>query len=577
MTTATTPAQIAAHPPARTYRIASLARSLRAQARLISALVLLAFVLCHLISHMALIVSVPLADRVLGTLMAFWWTHLGGVVLATALAVHLLNALWSIYIRRYLRMPRWEMAQLALGLIIPPLLMLHVIGTRVSDQYLGTSNSYELVLLKLWVLSSASAWLQMIAVLVLWLHACIGLHFWLRTKQFYPEWLPLLGALALLIPALSLAGFVAGGAQVMREAAQSGFANTVLTNAHVTPESSARTGNIGTIAFAAYAALVALPFTGRGIRTLIFRYRRPPRITHSSGRTLSVRPGATVLETLRAYGIPHASVCGGRGRCSTCRIRVVSGLDTLHEPDAIEATALARIAAPEGMRLACQIRPTADLAIMPALAADARASDGLVRGGMEGSERRVTVVFIDLRGSTTLGEAKMPYDVLFILNQFFNEMNRAVTGSGGHYSNFTGDGLMALYGLDALDARLGAAQALRGARDMLARLAQLNAQLGAELPSPLRIGIGIHHGDAIVGAMGPPGSQIVTAIGDTVNTTARLEGLTKDHNCSLILSRQGAEAAGIDPGAAPLHHAAVKGRAETVEFYALDEVPGAAS
>jgi adenylate cyclase len=569
-------AEIAASRPARTYRIASLARTLRAQARLISALVLLAFVLCHLVSHMALIVSLPVADAALGFLMAFWWTHLGGVVLATALAVHLLNALWSIYIRRYLRMPRWEMAQLALGLTIPPLLMAHVIGTRVSDQYLGTSNSYDTVLLKQWVLSSTSAYLQMAAVVVLWLHACIGLHFWLRTKRFYPAWRPLLSALALLIPALSIAGFIAGGAQVMREAAQPGFADTVLKNSRVTPEASVQSASIGSIAFAAYAVLVALPFTGRGIRALVYRARRPPRLSHSGGRIMSIRPGATVLETLRAHGIPHASVCGGRGRCSTCRIRVVSGLDTLHAPDTIEAAALARIAAPDGMRLACQIRPTADLAIMPALAADARASDGLVRGGMEGSEHRVTVVFVDLRGSTTLGEAKMPYDVLFILNQFFNEMNRALTASGGHYSNFTGDGLMALYGLDT-EPKLGAIQALRGARDMLVRLAQLNAQLGAELPSPLRIGIGIHHGDAIVGAMGPPGSQIVTAIGDTVNTTARLEGLTKDHNCSLVLSRQAAEAAGINPGAAPLYQAAVKGRAETVEFYALDDVPDTAS
>ena len=84
---------------------------------------------------------------------------------------------------------------------------------------------------------------------------------------------------------------------------------------------------------------------------------------------------------------------------------------------------------------------------MPLLSADAGAADGLVRGGMEGSERLVTVVFIDLRGSTTLGEARLPYDVLFILNQFFNEMNRALEATGGHYSNFTGDGLMAIYGL----------------------------------------------------------------------------------------------------------------------------------
>jgi adenylate cyclase len=211
--------------------------------------------------------------------------------------------------------------------------------------------------------------------------------------------------------------------------------------------------------------------------------------------------------------------------------------------------------------------------VAPLLAADASAADGLVRGGMEGSEREVTVVFIDLRGSTTLGEAKLPYDVLFVLNQFFTEMTRALVATGGHYSNFTGDGLMALYGLDAPEPALGAAQALRGAREMLARLDRLNAQLRTDLKEPLRIGIGIHIGEAIVGALGPPRSQIVTAIGDTVNTTARLESLTKDYDCTLILSRQAAQAAGLDLAEHTLRQAPVKGRTETVEFYALKSVP----
>ena len=242
---------------------------------------------------------------------------------------------------------------------------------------------------------------------------------------------------------------------------------------------------------------------------------------------MTMLPGATVLETLRANGIPHASVCGGRARCTTCRVRVVSGQAELPEPAGLEAAALARIGATAGVRLACQIRPTADISVTPLLAANSSAADGLVRGGMEGSERQVAVVFVDLRGSTTLGEARMPYDVLFILNQFFNEMTKALVATGGHYSNFTGDGLMALYGLDVPEPAIGAAQALRGACEMLTRLDQLNAQLKAELKEPLRIGIGIHFGEAIVGALGPPGSQIVTAIGDTVNTTARLESLTR--------------------------------------------------
>ena len=291
---------------------------------------------------------------------------------------------------------------------------------------------------------------------------------------------------------------------------------------------------------------------------------------------MAILPGATVLETLRANGIPHASVCGGRARCTTCRIRVVSGLAMLPEPAGLEAAALARIGATAGVRLACQIRPTANISVMPLLVANASAADGLLRGGMEGSERQVTVVFIDLRGSTMLGEARMPYDVLFILNQFFSEMTKALVATGGHYSNFTGDGLMAIYGLDAQEPAIAAAQALRGAGEMLTRLDRLNAQLNADLKEPLRIGIGIHFGEAIVGAMGPPGSQIVTAIGDTVNTTARLESLTKDYDCALILSQDAARAADLNLGGHILHQAPVKGRIESVAFYALKALPEAA-
>jgi adenylate cyclase len=565
---------LAARRSARTARLVAVARFVRARARLISALVLLSFVLCHLTSHMFLIVSLPVAEQALDTLMTFWWTETGTYVLAVALAVHALNALWAVYIRRYLRMPAWELAQLVLGLSIPPLFMLHVIGTKISDRYLGTASDYYSVLTAHWVMSPWLVYLQFAAVLTLWVHACIGLHFWLRTKPWYPAWVPVLGTFAVLFPTLALAGYVAGGNQILREAKNLGFVAAVESTANKTPEASAQQRHIEVIGLAIYAGLVLLPFAGRGVRSFIYRLHRPPQLTHApTGRAMAMLPGATVLETLRANGIPHASVCGGRARCTTCRIRVVSGLGELPEPAGLEAAALARIGAVEGVRLACQIRPGSDISVTPLLAADASAADGLVRGGMEGSEREVTVVFIDLRGSTTLGEAKLPYDVLFVLNQFFNEMTKALIATGGHYSNFTGDGLMALYGLNAREPALGAAQALRGAREMLTRLDQLNAQLKTDLKEPLRIGVGIHIGEAIVGALGPPRSQIVTAIGDTVNTTARLESLTKDYDCTLILSRQAAQAAGLDLAEHTLHQAPVKGRTEIVEFYALRTVP----
>jgi adenylate cyclase len=558
-------------------RLPAIARLIRARARLISALVLLSFVVCHLLSHVFLIVSVPIADTALGVLMNLWWTSTGTLVLATALAVHLLNALWAIYVRRSLRMPPWEWAQLALGLLIPPAIMLHVIATKISDQFFGTSSDYYSVLLAYWVNTPGLSVLQIIAVLVIWTHASIGMHFWLRTKRWYPSWRPLLAAIGLLIPALAIAGFVSGGTQVMREAEKPGFAATVMQNAHATPETQWRSRRLAGLGLLSYAGLILLPFAARGVRSVTHRLYKPPQLTHASGRSIAILPGATVLETLRAYGIPHASVCGGRARCTTCRIRVTEGLALLPNPTGLEAAALARIGATEGVRLACQIRPTFNIAILPLLAPDAGAADGLARGGMEGSERQVTVVFIDLRGSTTLGEARMPYDVLFILNQFFNEMTKALMATGGHYSNFTGDGLMALYGLYAENPETGARAALRGARDMLMRLDQLNRQLAHELRAPLRIGIGIHFGDAIVGALGPPRSQIITAIGDTVNTTARLESLSKEYDCSLILSRQAAVAAGLALPDEPLRTTAVKGRVETVEFYAMQNAPDVGS
>jgi adenylate cyclase len=542
---------------------------LRNNLRLVSALVLLAFVVCHLTAHAFLLISFERAESALNILMYPWRTALGTAALGLALLAHYLNALWSIYVRRYLRLSRWEWWQLGLGLCIPLLLMLHVTSTRVAESLLGVTTHYSSVVIVQWLLSPWLAVLQATAVLTVWIHACIGVHFWLRTKPWYAHWRPLFVGLGLLLPTLALSGYVAAGNRVLRDAENPNYVKLSLEASNLTDQKRAEIGRIAGIGSAAYLALTLLPFAGRGVRGWLSRRRRPPLLTHSSGRTVPLLPGATVLETLRESGIPHASVCGGRARCTTCRILVTRGLDSLPKPSGLEARALARIGATPGMRLACQICPTADISVMPLLAADAGAADGTVRGGLEGSERLITVLFVDLRGSTTLGEAKLPYDLLYILNQFFSEMTKALDATNGHYAQFAGDGLMALYGLNAKDPAAGVVDALRGAREMLARVDQLNSRLRGDLPQPMRIGIGIHFSEAIVGAMGPPGSQIITAIGETVNACARLESLTKKYDCAVIVSRRGAEMAGLDVKGRQLHQVPLKGRTQTLEFYAL--------
>jgi adenylate cyclase len=541
----------------------------RGRLRLVSALVMLTFVVSHLTAHSFLLVSFDTAETALKILMYPWRTPVGTVVLVAAFLTHYSNALWSIYIRRSLRLSRWEWTQVALGLCIPFLLMFHVVSTRIAESALDVSTFYNTIFIGQWLVSPWLGIVQVFAVTIVWIHACVGMHYWLRTKRWYPSWRPLFFSVGLLLPALALAGYVSGGNQVLRAATDPDFVKSSLDDSNVTAATIAGINRLAYRGWGLCLGLTLLPFAGRGVRSWRYRWRRPPVLAHANGRHMPILPGATVLETLRAHGVAHASVCGGRGRCTTCRILVTKGLDQLAAPADLEAKALARIEASPGMRLACQIRPTADISVMPLLAADAGAADGSVRGGLEGSERLITVVFVDLRGSTTLGEARLPYDVLFILNQFFYEMTKALTDTSGHYSQFTGDGLMALYGLYATDPKTGAAEAIRGAREMLQRLEQLNYQMRNDLREPLRIGIGIHYSEAIVGAMGPPRSQIITAIGDTVNTCARLESLTKEYDCSVVISRQAAEAAGLTLAGHTLQQAPVKGRKEPVEFYAL--------
>jgi len=535
---------------------------------------MLAFVITHLSAHSTLLISLDSAQNALLTLMWPWRSVAGTALLLTAFLVHYANALWSIYERRSLRLTRWQWAQLAFGLCIPLLLALHVASTRLAEAYLGTDNYYSSVLTLHWVLAPHLAAIQVAALLTVWIHACIGIHFWLRTKLWYADWRLAFFAAALLMPTLALTGYLSAGNQVMREAARDAeFVKNALGDANITDATVAASNRLAAALVLTHLGLITLVLAARGVRRRIHESRRPPVLAHPSGQKLPIHPGATVLETLREHGIPHASVCGGRARCTTCRIQVSRGLDALAPPSELEASALARIGATPGMRLACQIRPTADLAITPLCAADASAADGYVPGGLEGSERLITVMFVDLRGSTTLGEAKLPYDVLFILNRFFFEMKQSLEATNGHYSQFTGDGLMALYGLYADDPATGPAEALRGAREMLMRVERLNRELRAELPQPLVIGIGIHYSEAIVGAMGPPRSQIITAIGDTVNTTARLESLTKEYGCPLIISRRAAEVAGLDLRGHTLHDAPVKGRVQSVQFIALPNAP----
>jgi adenylate cyclase len=515
------------------------------RARLGSGLVLFAYLLTHFTNHALGLISLETMDAGEVWFLRLWRSFPGTVALYGALFTHIALALVSLYRRRHLRMPPWEGVQLLLGLVIPPLLAGHVVGIRLAAELYGTSSSYTRVVLGLWHLAPALGLKQALVVLVAWTHGCMGLHYWLRLQRWYAHVRGPALAVAVVVPLLALLGFAAAGRRVDALARYPAWVGNTLAAAHVpTPAQRARLLAVENAIIGGYAIAIALVMVGRAVRTAR-QSRHRLTVTYPDGRAVTVPLGFSVLEASRAGGIPHASVCGGRGRCSTCRVRVMQGLDKAPPPSADELKVLARVGAPANVRLACQLRPTADVAVAPLLPPSVAARDAGVGDAGAGREQEVAVLFADLRGFTTVAERKLPYDVVFILNRYFEAVGGAIARAGGIANQFTGDGVMALFGLTG-DARDGCRRALAAAGEIVASLDRLNRALADELPLPLKIGIGIHVGPTVVGRMGYGDAVYFTAVGDTVNAASRLEQLTKRYECELIISEKVGHLAGLD-------------------------------
>ena len=232
---------------------------------------------------------------------------------------------------------------------------------------------------------------------------------------------------------------------------------------------------------------------------------------------------------------------------------------------------LERIGAAPNVRLACQLRPSRDLTVTPLLQAAMRASDARAPGPARGGqEREIAVLFADLRGFTRMAENKLPYDVVFILNRYFEAVGGAVADAGGIANQYTGDGVMALFGVDA-DPEAACRQAILASGAMVRRVEELSRALAGDLQTPLRIGIGIHSGPVVVGEMGYGDTHYLTAVGDTVNTASRLEALTKEYGCELVVSEQAMARAGLATEGYPCHELALRNREAPLRIVVVDE------
>ena len=160
-----------------------------------------------------------------------------------------------------------------------------------------------------------------------------------------------------------------------------------------------------------------------------------------------------------------------------------------------------------------------------------------------GAERPLAVMFLDLREFTQLSQSRLPYDIVFILNEFFAATGAAIHTHGGWIDKFLGDGLLAIFGQQH-GVEIGCRQALRAARAIDLALDHVNAKLGAEIGRPLRVGMGLHAGPLLLGRIGYGEAVDLTVVGNAVNVASRLEALSKERDCQIVMSADVAQHAG---------------------------------
>jgi adenylate cyclase len=540
-----------------------------ADLRSVTGLIIGLYVTMHLSNHALGLISVRTQEAVRPWVMALWHSPLGQVLLYGSLITHAAIALIILFRRRHYYMPAWEAIQILLGLMIPYLLLVHIVNTRGTRILTGIDIDYTYEIANLWV-DPWTRFRQVALVLLVWGHFALGLHFWWRLHGWYRRAFPAILVALVLVPMAALLGFAEVGMTMTAHARSDPqwMRDIKARGVPADPNRAKMRATLKDWVGPSWFGAVGLVLVIAQIRNWRERHARF-KVSYPDDDVIEAPIGMSVLEVSRMARRAHMSVCGGRARCTTCRVLIAHAAGDLPDPGELEAAALRRIGAPGDVRLACQLRPEVDLMVQPLLHPSLVTTTHHTVSEDFGEEREVTILFVDIRGSTSLAETRLPYDVVFLLNSLFATLAEAVEDSGGYYSNFTGDGLMALFGLD-VKKEAGAKAALRCALSMFERLDGLNERLVGELESPLAIGIGIHTGQAIVGRMGPPKTPIISAVGDSVNTASRLERMTKELSVPLVVSAETLRAAGLDTTAG-LTQVSLRGRVTTMPVSALDK------
>jgi len=265
----------------------------------------------------------------------------------------------------------------------------------------------------------------------------------------------------------------------------------------------------------------------------------------TDNKRIPASSNSTILEASLNAEINHMHVCGGNARCSTCRVYVVEGLNNCLPRNEKEAKLAEKLGFPENIRLACQTKIRGDITIRRPVVdkLDVEIISMQIEddsGTKLGKEKDLAVLFTDIENYTQFAEAFPPYDVVHVLNRYYQKMNEIIVRHRGIISDVAGDGILALFGIIE-DSKNPVLDAINAVRKMNTALIEFNKYLTQMYDRFFGIRAGINFGKVIVGNFDTGMMRKISAIGDTVNLASRIETANKDFGTQLLISQSAYE------------------------------------
>ncbi|NMM47312.1 adenylate/guanylate cyclase domain-containing protein [Marinigracilibium pacificum] len=267
-----------------------------------------------------------------------------------------------------------------------------------------------------------------------------------------------------------------------------------------------------------------------------------PKVKYCSiNREVEVsNPHMSILDVSIENKIPHLHECGGNGRCTTCRVRVINGSENLSKTTVFERDLIRKRNWDPSIRLACQAKVYGDVSIQRLVWTNAEISKLQLEMLPEdiGQERALAILFCDMRNFTVLASKHPNYDLAHMLNLLFTSLGDPILMNNGIIYQYVGDEIIGLFGTTGIDGERACMDAIRAALGMKYALDRLNRLEFKDFNEQVEVGIGIHYGRAFVGNLGHPKHKQFSVLGDPVNVASRIQDMNKELNTNLLVSEE---------------------------------------